>query len=686
MDIKEKQIHLLASCINSSMDSGEFRWDKFFQSWFRDSGNPYFFLFKKNLGVTNMQFVELFELMTQYSENVTRPNKECKLLFYSTDHIKMTFSETIASLLDGYDSNDKSRLLKFAEKYLDIFSSTVAVDMFFGSCAIFTSQCIETDLDQVVFSSGYIHSAGRSIFIRNIRKTKKNDFYNALDSFLLKAHDTTAEIPFIIYSHEDFSGYDRETSYLIEKGIEQCKIYVEKMSMGSQRLPTILKEMQTSSRYKGKLHIPEAGSYLVQHSFKSQKTIWLISDRSISSGQIKNPGLGRYYICYEQAIKNDSPFFFDENKPAWKSHTTLPHSLTAALLNATGPVSTKKVICDPFGGTGTTWMEAKRLKLKCKVYSSDLSPATKLLITDNVHFFTMPTHELELLLNNIQQSLPSKIGVNQYQIDFFGNKVIQEPYGKMLQLIKTLKDKQPDEEQEFHFTDEFVENLGKLPFLTRIIFYIGLRAELRFQSSFKRKSLNFETAFKKSMDSLLDQIELFLELRKEVESDFEAKKSGPFYKSIAKYSYKLTPSIVFNEPNILLKNIDSEIHSSLDATKLAKNSFDIIICDPPYGFNTDEDEESLVELYSNFIDKAILSLKSGGQLILCLPAESYTGKDLPYCTRSDIISRQVLTKAHLQGRTVFKPAKSVPIPSLSPPYYWESDRALRRTILHFYFW
>jgi tRNA G10 N-methylase Trm11 len=135
----------------------------------------------------------------------------------------------------------------------------------------------------------------------------------------------------------------------------------------------------------------------------------------------------------------------------------------------------------------------------------------------------------------------------------------------------------------------------------------------------------------------------------------------------------------------LFNSINYEVFSSKDARDLEKNKYDLIICDPPYGFNTSENEDGLSKLYSEFIDSAIYSLRPKGQLILCLPAESYTGRDLHYCTRSDIVSRQIILKAHQQNRIVYRPAQSIPMISLLPPYYWESERALRRTILHFCF-
>lgn len=80
-----------------------------------------------------------------------------------------------------------------------------------------------------------------------------------------------------------------------------------------------------------------------------------------------------------------------------------------------------------------------------------------------------------------------------------------------------------------------------------------------------------------------------------------------------------------------------------------------------------------------------VGLRSRGHLILCLPAQSYTGRDLPLCTKGDLIVNQVLTKAQKLGKEVILPGRNIPRSDFSPPYYWEADRALRRTILHFQF-
>jgi hypothetical protein len=47
----------LAHCLLESLEPGaeDFRWHAFFRQWFREQGNPYYFLFNQHLGVTNAQ-------------------------------------------------------------------------------------------------------------------------------------------------------------------------------------------------------------------------------------------------------------------------------------------------------------------------------------------------------------------------------------------------------------------------------------------------------------------------------------------------------------------------------------------------------------------------------------------------------------------------------------------------------
>jgi hypothetical protein len=88
------------------------------------------------------------------------------------------------------------------------------------------------------------------------------------------------------------------------------------------------------------------------------------------------------------------------------------------------------------------------------------------------------------------------------------------------------------------------------------------------------------------------------------------------------------------------------------------------------------------------IDNMLPALKRGGQLVLCLPEATRTGQHVAYYTQKEVVIQQVLHTANRLGLDV-EGSSTGSVPKQSslyrPPYYWESDKALRRSILHFHF-
>lgn len=678
----------LAECISASIDPqhNEFLWDAFFRSWYREQGTPLYFLFRKHLGVTNVQYAELIELIQNLATDTTTNLPVGQLVFQTTESLKATIVETVNSLLDIPKSRRASHIDRFAKLYADVFVGTAAVDMFYCSSAVFLPPGLNLDLERLCAQSGYVHSAGRSIYIRNIKKARQQDFELSIESHLAKQGTSSTPTPFVVYAHEDFSDFDKEAKDQINRGIDSTKLYVEKMSMGGYRLSQVVQDLR--ARFKGRLEVPRPGSYKKEHKFQGSRTIWLVGDRSISNASILNPGGDRYYICYEQYAKNDSPFFFfDENKPAWKSHTTLPHSLTAALLNVTLPHASASVICDPFGGTGTTWFEAKRISPQAKVISSDLSPVTPQLVADNLRFFLADVMELRTIHGQLMQTLEA---IRRGIVSDEQPSLLDGPeegttsitaYISAKDLLDRLRNEQPTEEQEFEFTDEFVAELARQSYLCRLLFYTALRAELRYQGSYKRNSMTRSKAFERSLEEIVLQTTKHLQTREKL-AEGDEKPEHCYVRFQGTYSPVVVPSIFVDNLQSLERQLAKEVRVA-DATTLRQGSLDIVVCDPPYGFNTTEESSTLAQLYSDFLDAAILSLRSGGHLIIALPAESYTGRELPYCTKSGLLISQILVKARKLDRHLFMPAAGVPHKLLRPPYYWEAERALRRTILHF---
>lgn len=140
-----------------------------------------------------------------------------------------------------------------------------------------------------------------------------------------------------------------------------------------------------------------------------------------------------------------------------------------------------------------------------------------------------------------------------------------------------------------------------------------------------------------------------------------------------------------------LRNLKSRawVHC-MDALRLLRERrgvCDLIITDPPYGLNTEIPPDALAELYEKVIDAMILALSAQGQLVLALPDWSHIGRQVPFFTTRKFITQQILAAAQRRGREVIQTAYAFPSPigAFRPPYYWESDRALRRAIIHFRF-
>ena len=677
-----------------SSDSEEFHWDSFLHKWFRNLGTPLFFLFRRNLGVTNTQYAELFSLLELHCNRPLKQHTTRHYLFHTTEQFRSLVHENINIFLDAPADKRRDQVEAFAKIYEELFASSIIVDMFHCSCAVFLPPSVKLNLAHMVADSGYIHSAGQSVFIRDFEKCQRNYFERSIDTYLEQAPLEDLPVRFVVYAHEDFSSYDRRARAQIERGIENVKLHIDKLSMGMFRLSQIISDMR--EKYKDQLTIPQPGPYTEQHHFRSKKTLWLINDRSISSGDSRNPGRTRYYICYEQLVKSENPFFvFDENKPAWKSHTTLPHSLTAALLNITrSSWRNGGALCDPFGGTGTTWFEAKRLLPEVDFQCSDIDILLNQLVTDNERFFSLETCQLRELhdrLVSLTCSLEASGSKSsevprQGDLDFGIVDSIEcdkRRYQLAKELLGELQKDQPEEEQEFVISGDAAVRLEKSDFFTRLVFYICLRAALRFGGSYAGDANTFGKAFSRSAKELIAQILEFESLHRRIDSE-QLLRKDTYVGCAGRYSDVVIPSEFLWTSSHRNRKMSLEI-VSMNACSLPENAFDAIICDPPYGFNTSINHLELTDLYSRFISVALNSLTSRGHLVMCLPAQSYTGRNLPLCTKCDVIVNQVLTKAEELGKEVILPGRNIPRGDFLPPYYWEADRALRRVILHFQF-
>lgn len=672
----------------------------FFTKWFRDNGTPLFFLFKKNLGVTNIQFAELVALLRVHAQSTIAKDHLHQLQFASTSEFKQMFQQVGKEFLHSAPNVETAYEL-VPDLYSVLLRRVVVLDAYYGSSAVYLPPHISVDLPSLVSQSGYIHSCGESVFIRNMMKISKDEIMEKVDDHIKRTVPSGKKLFFVIYAHEDFSKYERQKASELRGGLDDVKMYVEKLYVGDDRLVSVIREMKR--RFSERLVIPPSGSFKKLHEkaknspeIEQDRTLWLIVDHS-TGRENRHPGEEQIYILYDQLYHNENPFhIFDENKPAWVDHTTIPHTLAGAMINITRPWRKRKnrktVLVDPFVGTGTTWLEGLKFpESEVTVKGSDLNPMSPILTRDNLEFFSLSASELRKCTDRLKR-LHDYLEPDELSPEFTRPEIEEPLSSSYLWAIQTLVKLEAEHDIKndttAHKNYDVYKELQSRSFEDRLLLYVAFRAYKRHAAALARESDSqsdaWLAAYAAEASALNYQIEELTNLRAREERGIaKGNLKGLNVAFLGRYS-KVT-SIGSQEVAKYIEALPQDFVSISDARHLQPNSADVIVTDPPYGFNTEKDDNDLAKLYVESIRKMVLALRDEGHLVFCLPDRSRTGRQLPFFTRRELITQQVLAICEEQGFEVINSASTLPHPAsrYNPPYYWESERALRRLILHF---
>lgn len=690
---------LLRASLLSADQGGKLSVPQFIRSWFFEGGGAWFFLFKKNIKVTNIQFGELFALLRTFTKlSDGEPVRD--LQFLSAMRAAQVLKELDKAFRKGIENASEQRADLIVDLYAELLRHTAIVDCYHGSCSVYLPPSLSLNIVSLCGLSGYVHSCGRLVYSEAANVTRPDQFIQAVDSHL-SSHPSERSVFFSVYAHEDFTKFDREYESELRDGLDDVKIYVEKFYMGQLRLVQVLAQMR--ERFGERLFIPDPGNYNVKHKqlregddIEPSRTLWLISDRPIieraqhSVERILIADDERYFICYDQLLTNENPFhIFDENKPAWKAHTTIPHTLVGAMINLSRPWwprEHKAIICDPFVGTGTSCMEVMKFE-EAEAKGSDLDYSAPLLFEDNLHFFSCPQEELELYVKAMQAITKGDKGQEEF-IDprtqtnpVMDGHSVASAFDWATRTVHELRDSHPGDFEDL--PRELVEVLHKRHRFERLFFYVARRALIRHLAAFERDPDDWVAAFCKERAVLARQFTDLKNAGKRLE-DSAKDRSRP----IVRYQGSYSDACGIN-PDFLRSAANPDTIRSIvqvqNADDLPPGVYDVIVADPPYGFNTEENPEDLARLYSRILDSMIGALKNEGQLVICLLDRSHTGRQSLFFTNKEVVIHQVLVKAEAAGFEVIMPTGRVPEPAslYRPPYYWESIRALRRSILHF---
>lgn len=686
----------LTSALRSSEKNGLLSEHRFFEEWFRDRGQALFFLFRKNLSVTNIQFAELLSLIrTHLSDRETEMpvhNQQVLSLESFLGGVKAIFEvhRTVAEVLHFHSAT---------------LHRTVLAEPFYGSCTIFVPPHLKLDYKRVCAESGYVHSVGINLHSRLLEATSVAKVAEDLKRYLRNNPEelgTASRILFRPFASEDFTPYDREQAGELKQGLDDVKLHFEKYHIGGLRLVSAIRQLQRL--FKKQLVFPGPGPFhqdvLIDEKNRDRsQTIWLLIEKRVSERTLL-PARERFLICYAQLYKNENPFgYFDENKPAWSCHTTLPHSLAAAMINLTRPWTGKnsaKHALDPFCGSGTIWLESLRFP-GLVLQGADIEPISGMLAHDNLWFFSRTSDELKDLEEYLSKVMAAskKTLLPAPHKDRGSGDSIRRNYARAISLYMRIFGN--DREASRHILRTHVRDLGRSGYFTRILFYIALRVRYRHYAELLRHERQTHSdeawtqAFAHELRIMQSQISKFHQMRRSAEQNANDTGSVPrnsecYREFIGDYSLSVTLDLHY-----LRRCFDSNMTKrkivKRNAIKEPPRLYDLIVTDPPYGFNTTDDPHELGGVYAKAIPTMIRSLKDGGHLVLCLPEVSYTGKKLPAFTQRALVTYQVLSTADVLNKEVVVEARLLPRPTrlFSPPFYWESERALRRTILHFRF-
>lgn len=743
---------------------------------FKKASGSYFVLFQKNLSVTNIQIAELVSLLRFHTYN-KNDGKNYGLDFFSDEQYTNFIYKLFSSLLvkNDFDNRDEAldaidKLIKnFPISYCEILNQTIILDYYYTSAIFHIPKSLKVNLKSVTYESGYIHSSGPVLYVRNIEKVEFVQLQKRLINFSDCYKNGNSKLFLVPYADEYFSPYEKNTPVSIRNGLDGIRIKLRKHFIGEISLLEALSslpELTTKDRddkfneERHRYFVPfglkdfddERKEAIEKKSCDSDVTVWVINDFSVidySHDTVARKGDEAYMVVYAQFFINNNQFnLFKERKPAWYASVTLPHTLSAAAINIARSSWTKnneasKIILDPFCGTGTTLIDSAIRIPNSKIIGFDKEKSVPQIILDNWIFFSKDYYKLKKVhdrfklttdwledeankiefknliadaFNNGETDYPkvpnknSEIEVLKYAVKVIGKEVNlagSEKKGNHTNSYKNIIDN--------GFSNEFINILesDQLSITHRFFIYAIWRAFSLGTFATRYENGPYLNILIEEFKKITAEYQYLMKTLKPPQK--RKKKNQVFKERIDSYSKagfispeyirKIMPNVDENS----LKNGNNSkfivpanegvhvflVDDSITALEKFNEKVDLIITDPPYGFNTSEGGESnLQDLFDKLIPVCITKLKKGGQLILILPALAKNGRQIPFYETHAAIVRQILCSSRMSSRSQKKKNKQFDLVQINEtfpgdrklfeyPLYWNSATVLERRIVRF---
>lgn len=642
-----------------------------FRLWFFEHGAAYYFVFRKDASETNIQFAELLRLISR--EVFPQPQ------YASHSDFRAALQQIIG---DCFDMNELTAGPKYQDRfrdtYLPLIENTIVVDAFHGSSAVYIPPGRIVTPERIIGLSGYIHSAGRLVGVRDMQKATIEHFSHRYSRFVEKYRDD-ASFPLSkvasIFSVESYS--EEHSYYELEPRQQQAKLAYDrerrvnglyglmlssaKCHLGGMQVKDAFREILAAAPHALVVHDPVVDGEDVE----SPSMLWLLCDGKLQPDMRKSNDK-RYYVLYQQLWRNANQFIvFDEGMPGWKANETIPHSLVSAALNLALPsrpelkaVSSVSLI-DPFVGTGTT-------VLQCLKYDhidgrgSDLSALSGALFRDNLTIASLYKDEIESLQRAFESTMKKK-----------------SKFDTLVRRCHSLLEAEHIDGNEHPWLSllQEQENL-----VSRLIVHLSRRS---YRRSGKADDLISEI-IQRALPALFVRLKKLAETVPARDTEVTAVPAchlctyaGVGYTHVAIHPSRLRCELEQGEIRI------SE--QALTTTSNLKN-FDILVADPPYDFNVGNDQ--CYVLLKVLVDRIVERINSNGAIVIFLPDRSYTGKRLSPAVSAFTFIGQLLTSVGNNPELqLYNEVDRVPSPSVAyrGPFYWRAPRTLDRVALIFRF-
>jgi hypothetical protein len=666
---------------------------------FADFAGSFFILSQKNASVTDLFYNEIEALVRA---NLKIPPKRQKSICIGTDYYITTLLRNAINEIDFFnrthiESKFSDNSLDFIEHfraiYADLFKNSIIIEPYFTSVLIHIPNVLKCDMISVVAMSGYAHSAGLPLYIRNAEKAEQHVITKRLDEFLANLEEGK-KIFFTAYAEELFSDDEKVMSPAsVRNGLDGIRLHLRKHYIEGTPLLDYVAFIQ--NRFQNKIFVPQGIKNYKTEKIESKTvddcTIWMITDGGIADSQAGIYEINtrdKYLILYAQYFRNANPLHtFKERKLGWCAPITIPHTLSGALINLAGldqHQNEQFVFIDPFCGTGTTILDAAIRYPDACILGFDRNPLFPRLVQDNAHFFSYTPSEI----SNLETDLRAIVAkLENYSPSFL------VPYDDLLNAQKTklagLKGKSATEKflqiviyiysGIMNYVDvkscensqrkvasaikrmmdegfgndimQFLNDDDKCDLRTRCIFYIVWRAIAQKWISIQISQENLDHVIKEEINRTILELEDHYEKTSLVEDvrwqgvvkgAFSVSKGGS-YSAILKVQsqkfYEILKKIQNVKPGDVKHIVESKrpgvflckVDDSLDLMRNLERSVDHIVCDPPYGYNIQEGgAEKMAEFFRNLLPTLIGSITNNGSISIAIPRRARNGRTIPF--------------------------------------------------------